>query len=104
MITTLGELMRILLIAALTPAGVMGKNNQLPWQMPADLQYFKKITLGKPVIMGRKTYESISRPLPGRKNIIITRNKSFSAPPECQIVYSVSEALALESIKNSEEV
>ncbi len=96
--------MRISLIAALTPARVIGKNNQLPWQMPADLQYFKKITLGKPVIMGRKTYESIGKPLPGRKNIIITQNKHFSAPPECQIVYSIREALDLDSVKDCEEV
>jgi len=100
----LGEFMRISLIAAITPTRVMGKNNQLPWQMPADLQYFKKVTLGKPVIMGRKTYESIGKPLPGRKNIIITQNKNFSAPPECQIVHSVAEALALDSIKDCEEV
>jgi len=97
--------MRISLIAALTPARVIGKNNQLPWQMPADLQYFKKITLGKPVIMGRKTYESIGKPLPGRKNIIITRDRNFPTPSsECQIVHSVTEALALESIQDCEEV
>lgn len=100
--------MRISLIAALTPAGVIGKNNQLPWRMPADLQYFKKMTLNKPVIMGRKTYESIGKPLPSRKNIIITQNPHFSIPPEyqntCQIAHAITEALALDDIKNCEEV
>jgi dihydrofolate reductase len=93
MITTLGENMRLSLIAALTPARVIGKNNQLPWYMPADLHYFRQVTLGKPVIMGRKTYESIGKPLPGRKNIIISRNKDFSAPPVCQVFDSLSTAL-----------
>ena len=67
------------LIAAVSDNGVIGKNNQLPWHLPADLQYFKKITLGHPIIMGRKNYESIGRALSGRKNIILTRNKDFSA-------------------------
>jgi dihydrofolate reductase len=102
----LGEFMRISLIAALTPLRVIGKNNQLPWHMPADLQYFKKVTLGKPVIMGRKTYESIGRPLPGRKNIIITRQKNFSVPAQCEIFSSVEEALEVlkKNNKNYQEV
>ncbi len=69
--------MIITLIAAMTPQRVIGKNNQLPWNMPADLAHFKKLTVGKPVIMGRKTYQSIGRLLPERKNIIITRDKDF---------------------------
>ena len=61
----------ISLIAAMTKNRVIGIRNTLPWQLPADLQHFKKLTLGHPIIMGRKTYESIGRPLPGRTNIII---------------------------------
>ena len=58
---------------------VIGRNNSLPWHLPEDLKYFKRITLGKPVIMGRKTFESIGKPLPGRTNIVITRNPQFAA-------------------------
>lgn len=56
---------------------VIGKDNQLPWHLPEDLAYFKKVTMGKPLIMGRNTFESIGRPLPGRENIVITRNSSY---------------------------
>jgi dihydrofolate reductase len=69
----------ITLIAAMAHNRIIGKNNQMPWHLPADLAHFKKMTLGKPVIMGRKTYESIGRPLPGRKNIVVTRNPGFAA-------------------------
>ena len=65
--------MRISLIVAAAQNGVIGKGNKMPWHLPEDLQYFKRVTMGKPVIMGRKTYESIGRPLPGRLNIVITR-------------------------------
>ncbi len=58
---------------------IIGKNNQMPWHLPADLAHFKKMTLGKPIVMGRKTYDSIGRPLPGRKNIVVTRSKTFKA-------------------------
>lgn len=71
--------MKISLIAAMAKNRVIGKDNQMPWHMPADLQHFKKVTLGKPVIMGRKTFESIGRPLPGRKNIVITRDANYQA-------------------------
>lgn len=67
----------ISLMLAMDENRVIGKDNQLPWHLPADLQYFKKVTMGHPIVMGRKTYESIGRLLPGRENIIITRNKSF---------------------------
>jgi len=69
----------ISLIAAVASNGVIGKDNKLPWHLPADLQYFKKTTLGHPIIMGRKNYESIGRALPGRTNIVLTRNPSFAA-------------------------
>jgi len=73
---------------------LIGKDNALPWKIPADLQFFKKITMSKPIVMGRKTFESIGRPLPGRQNIIITRDKSFSAEG-CDIAWSTEQALEL---------
>ena len=71
--------MMLSLIWAMAQNRVIGRNNSLPWYLPEDLKYFKKITLGKPVIMGRKTYESIGKPLPGRTNIVITRNADYQA-------------------------
>ena len=71
--------MNIGLVAALSRNQVIGRKNTLPWTLPADLQRFKKITMGKPIIMGRKTFDSIGRPLPGRTNIIISRNPDFHA-------------------------
>ena len=71
---------------------VIGKDNDMPWHLPADLAYFKKTTLGKPVIMGRKTYESIGRPLPGRLNIVISRDPSYVAEGTTSVT-SVDEAL-----------
>ncbi|XQF92584.1 type 3 dihydrofolate reductase [Pseudoalteromonas espejiana] len=70
--------MIISMIAAMANNRVIGLDNNMPWHLPADLQHFKKVTTGKPVIMGRKTFESIGRPLPGRRNIIITRNENYS--------------------------
>lgn len=58
---------------------VIGRDNRLPWRLPADLAYFKRVTMGHPVIMGRRTWESIGRPLPGRQNIIVSRNRDYSA-------------------------
>ena len=71
---------------------VIGKENDMPWHLPADLAYFKKTTLGKPIIMGRKTFESIGRPLPGRKNIVISRNADYQHDG-IEVVTSVEEAL-----------
>ncbi len=71
--------MRTALIVAMDRNRVIGRNNSLPWYLPEDLRYFKRVTLGKPVIMGRKTHESIGRPLPGRSNIVITRNPQWTA-------------------------
>ncbi len=59
---------------------VIGRDNHLPWRLPADLAYFKQVTMGHPVIMGRRTWESIGRPLPGRQNIVVSRNPDYSAP------------------------
>lgn len=80
---------------------VIGKDNDMPWHLPADLAYFKKTTLGKPIIMGRKTYESIGRPLPGRKNIVISRDSEYRVEG-VEVVSSVDAALAL--VENVEEV
>ena len=84
--------MRIALIVAMAENRVIGRNNQLPWRIPADLRHFKALTLGKPVIMGRKTYESIGRPLPGRDNIVVTADSGYQAEG-CQVVHSVEQAL-----------
>jgi dihydrofolate reductase len=69
----------ISLVAAVAQNRVIGRDNQLLWRIKADLQHFRKLTLGKPVIMGRKTFESIGRPLPGRDNIVVTRDNGFTA-------------------------
>lgn len=70
--------MIISMIAAMANDRVIGKDNQMPWHLPADFAWFKRCTMGKPVVMGRKTYESIGRPLPGRQNIVISRDDSLS--------------------------
>jgi len=67
------------IIAAMDRNRLIGNNNQLPWHLPADLAHFKQVTMGKPIVMGRKTYESIGRPLPGRTNIVLTRSADFRA-------------------------
>ena len=72
--------MKMSLIVAVSRNGVIGVDNQLPWHLPDDLQYFKSVTMGKPLVMGRKTFDSIGRPLPGRTNIVLTRDASWSAP------------------------
>jgi dihydrofolate reductase len=71
--------MKVSLIAAVAENGVIGRDNGLPWRLPEDLQYFKRVTLGKPIIMGRKTFESIGRALPGRVNIVISRHPATSS-------------------------
>lgn len=69
--------MIISMIAAMADNRIIGKDNQMPWHLPADFAWFKRCTMGKPVVMGRKTYESIGRPLPGRLNIVISRDASL---------------------------
>lgn len=71
---------------------VIGKDNQMPWHLPADLRHFKAVTLGKPVIMGRKTYESIGKALPGRRNIVISRDVTLSYE-DAEVVHSLADAL-----------
>lgn len=82
----------ISLIVAHDKNRVIGSENQMPWHLPGELKYFKETTMGKPMIMGRKTFESIGRPLPGRKNIIITRNKNYHHEG-IEVVTSLEEAL-----------
>lgn len=89
--------MKVSLIAAIASGNrALGKDNKLIYQIPEDMERFKKITLGHPVIMGRKTFESIGKPLPNRLNIIITHDSSYSAPG-CKVVGSLEEALRLVS-------
>jgi dihydrofolate reductase len=84
--------MTVTIIAALARNRVIGKNNRMPWHLSEDLRRFKAMTLGHPVVMGRKTFESIGKPLPGRDNIVVTRSPVFAAPG-CRVVHSLAEAL-----------
>lgn len=88
-------------IVAMDKNRVIGKDNQLPWHLPADLKFFKKTTMGHPIIMGRKTHESIGKPLPGRENIIVTRNKHYHLEG-CTVIHSLAELKKLESEKEAE--
>ena len=99
--------MRLALIVAAAENGVIGRDNQLPWHLPEDLGYFKRVTMGKPIVMGRKTYESIGRPLPGRTNIVITRNPDWQAEgvralPDMEAALALAEEIAL--IDGAEEL
>ena len=82
----------IAVIVAAADNDVIGRNNALPWDLPADLAHFRRVTMGKPILMGRKTFESLGRPLPGRHNIVVTRDSTYSAAG-CTVVYSVDQAL-----------
>lgn len=84
--------MDISIIVAMSENRVIGINNTLPWHLPADLQHFKSITMGKPILMGRKTFDSIGRPLPGRQNIVVTRDPDF-ASENVTVVHSPEAAL-----------
>ncbi|NOS89893.1 MAG: dihydrofolate reductase [Methylococcaceae bacterium] len=94
--------MKISLIVAMAHNRVIGLNNQMPWHLSADLKNFKKITLGSPILMGRKTFESIGRPLPGRTNIIISRNLAYQQPG-CLIANNLENALQI-ACQNADEV
>jgi len=91
----------ISIIAAVDKNFLIGRENELPWHLPADLKYFKNITMGKPILMGRKTFESIGKPLPGRRNIVISRQSDFMAQG-CEVVSTLDEAIAL--VANVEEI
>jgi len=92
---------RITLILARARNGVIGAKGGLPWRLPEDLAFFKRTTMGHPIVMGRKTWESIGRPLPGRRSIVVTRDRSFAAAG-AEVVHSLEEAVALCS--NSDEI
>jgi len=95
--------MTISCIVAVARHRVIGKNNEIPWYLPADLAYFKKTTLNHCVIMGRSCFESIGRPLPKRTNIIITRHPFFIAS-QCLIAHSIGEAIALTQQQGDDEI
>ena len=94
--------MIIALIAAVADNGIIGIENRMPWHLPADMRYFRHTTTGKPVLMGRLTFESIgAKPLPRRQNVVVTRDPSYTAPG-CDVVDSIDAALEL--VKDAEEV
>lgn len=88
--------MRVSLVAAAGLDDGIGRGGRMPWHLPADLRHFKQLTLGRPVIMGRKTLQSIGRPLPGRRNLVVTRDTTFSVMG-FEICHSLDEALELTS-------
>ena len=90
----------ISLVVAMAKNRIIGRNNALPWRLSADLKRFRRITMGHPIIMGRKTYQSIGRPLDGRKNIVISRNREFR-PEGVTVAGSIDEAL---SSANDDEI
>ena len=100
--------MRKALIVAMSQNRVIGRDNKLPWYLPGDLKYFKQATMGKPIIMGRKTWDSIGRPLPGRMNVVISRNPEWEAPAGTVAAESLEAALvkaeAQAEIEDGEEV
>lgn len=85
---------KLSIIVAMSRNGVIGRGNRMPWHLPADLKHFKDTTMGHAIIMGRKTFESIGRPLPGRRNIVITHRQDYQAPG-CEVVHSLEQALGL---------
>jgi dihydrofolate reductase len=84
---------RIELVVAATRRGVIGRDNRLPWHLPEDLKHFRRLTLGRPILMGRRTWDSIGRPLPGRQNLVLTRDPGFR-PTGATAVHSLAEAAA----------
>ncbi len=93
--------MKISIIVAYDENRLIGRNNELPWRLPADLKFFKSVTMGHPIIMGRKTFESIGRVLPGRTSVVVTRQPDYTAPG-CIVVHSLEEAL--DKCKSEEEI
>ena len=85
--------MRLVAVVAASDNDVIGRDNAIPWHQPADLAYFKRVTMGKPILMGRRTWDSIGRPLPGRRNIVLSR--SGVAAPGADVVHTLDEACEL---------
>jgi dihydrofolate reductase len=92
------------LIVATAEKGVIGKDGQMPWRLPAESAYFRQTTLGHPVITGRKNYEAMGRPLPDRLNVVITRQVGYKVPDGVLVVHSLKEALDLPDVKTAPEV
>jgi dihydrofolate reductase len=92
---------RVTLILARARNGVIGAKGGLPWHLPEDLAFFKRTTMGHPIVMGRKTWESIGRPLPGRRGVVVTRDRRYSAPG-AETVHSLDEAI--ERCRDAEEI
>jgi len=95
--------MMISIVVAVSQNNVIGNDNKLPWHLPADFKYFKKLTTGHPIIMGRSTYESIGKALPGRTNIIVTRQKDYPADG-CIVVSDLKAAFDVAAKENPEEI
>lgn len=93
--------MSISLIVAMSDNRVIGNNNQLPWHLPNDLKHFKALTMGKTIVMGRKTYESIGKALPGRRNIVMSSDLNFKAP-DCQVVHTMEDLEEIVDFRDSE--
>jgi dihydrofolate reductase len=96
-------MIRVSLVVAVSENNVIGKNNQLLWSLPNDMKFFKNTTWGMPVIMGRKTFESLGKPLPGRTNIVITRKSEWEAPGTVTVA-SLSEAIQAAEQTDAKEV
>lgn len=95
--------MTLSLIVAVSENNAIGKHNNLPWHLPEDLKFFKRTTIGKAVLMGRKTYESLGRPLPGRLNIVLTRNKDMAVPEGVLLYDDLGAAIERLQKENAEE-
>jgi dihydrofolate reductase len=95
--------MRISIIAAMAENGVIGRDGRLPWHLAADLKRFKSLTMGHTLVMGRKTWESIGRPLPGRRMVVVSRQADYR-PEGVEVVTSLDDALAIASAAGDEEV
>jgi len=95
--------MIISVIVAISENNVIGKDGKIPWHLPQDLKYFKKVTMGHHIVMGRKTYESIGRPLPGRENIVVTKQEDYKAEG-CTIVHSLGAAIAIARMNSENEL
>ncbi|HET7827241.1 MAG TPA: dihydrofolate reductase [Candidatus Saccharimonadales bacterium] len=91
-------------IVAATENNVIGKDGQMPWRLPAESAYFRQTTMGHPVITGRKNYEAMGRPLPGRLNVVITRQADYKVPEGVAVAHSLAAALNLEAVKSAGEV
>jgi len=93
---TNSEIVDLAIVVAVAENGTIGRHNELPWRLPEDLKFFKRVTLGHPIVMGRNTFESIGRPLPGRTNIVVTGNRQWRVDG-IEVAHSLEDALAVGS-------